>query len=602
MPSWEEPKDYQNRPVAVLGAGVLGRRVACVWVAGGYDVIMRDPNEQQRIDGVEYVKENAASYGKSTGKNLGKIDATADMKKAVSEAWLVIEAVPEKLQLKIDTLAELDKLTRPDCILTSNSSSYKTSEMLEKVSPPGTIRIMNKHYYMPPQCMIVELMTDGRTDEAIFPFLIKRCQEVALKPYLARKESTGLIFNRLWAAIKRETLTILAEGVSIPEEIDSMWTEMFVKTGGVPCKNMDQVGLDTVAFIEKHYITERGLSPVKTVDFLQRNYLDHDMLGNKSSKGGLYPCTPKQRKPSMNDTTQKIIALDTGLSSAAPSMKSGEVIQLTTEGRVLKVLAKGQSLPDGISVDRKIGRIFWTNMGKPGEQDGEVISSKIDGSDVRTIIPKGTINTPKQLIVDSTSQKVYFCDREGFRVYRCNYDGSDLETLIEADYGRTENGSTEWCVGITISHSLNKFYWTQKGPSKGNKGRIFCADINGKTGADRDDIHCILGNLPEPIDLEVDENNGTLYWTDRGEIPLGNSLNRVRLNKNGFAIPHPNALKYEVITRNFNEAIGLKLDLPNKVVYLTDMGGSIYACDLDGKNKRKLHSDENRALTGIALL
>jgi 3-hydroxyacyl-CoA dehydrogenase len=87
--------------------------------------------------------------------------------------------------------------------------------------------------------MIVELMTDGHTEESIFPFMIERCKEGATLPYVARKESTGFIFNRLWAAVKRETLTILAEGVSVPEEIDSLWTQMFVKGGSTPCRTMD---------------------------------------------------------------------------------------------------------------------------------------------------------------------------------------------------------------------------------------------------------------------------------------------------------------------------------------------------------------------------
>jgi 3-hydroxyacyl-CoA dehydrogenase len=151
----------------------------------------------------------------------------------------VIEAVPEKIQLKIDTFGELDTLAPADCILASNSSSYKSSEMLEKVSEVGKRRVLNMHYYMPPQNMVVELMTDGHTEKKIFPFMTDRCKEAATLPYVARKQSTGFIFNRLWAAVKRETLTILAEGVSAPEEIDSLWTEMFVKGGATPCRTMD---------------------------------------------------------------------------------------------------------------------------------------------------------------------------------------------------------------------------------------------------------------------------------------------------------------------------------------------------------------------------
>lgn len=200
---------------------------------------IRDPSAEQRADGVAYVEENVASYAQKTGKVPGKAEAFEDMREAVADAWLVIEAVPEKIQLKIDTFAELDTLTPADCILASNSSSYKSSEMLEKVSAGRKTQILNMHYYMPPQCMIVELMTNGLTSQEIFPFMVERSKEAATSPYVARKESTGFIFNRLWAAVKREALTILAEGVSVPEEIDSMWTEMFINGGSTPCRTMD---------------------------------------------------------------------------------------------------------------------------------------------------------------------------------------------------------------------------------------------------------------------------------------------------------------------------------------------------------------------------
>lgn len=111
--------------------------------------------------------------------------------------------------------------------------------MLEKVSEATKSRILNMHYYMPPQVMVVELMTDGLTEPSILQFMAERSKGVATKPYIARKESTGFIFNRLWAAVKRETLTILAEDVSTPSEIDSLWTEMFIKGKTLPCEMMD---------------------------------------------------------------------------------------------------------------------------------------------------------------------------------------------------------------------------------------------------------------------------------------------------------------------------------------------------------------------------
>ena len=213
--------------------------LGCIWASAGYDVRIRDPSQQQREDGIAYIQENVQSYSAKTGKAPGSIEAFEDMKDAISDAWLVIEAVPEKIGLKIATFAELEAIAPEDCILASNSSSYKTSEMISNVSDSTKRRILNMHYYMPPQVMTVELMTDGYTSPEIFPFMVERSKEAATTPFVARKESTGFIFNRLWAAVKREILTILAEGVSVPEEIDDMWLQMFVKGSALPCKMMD---------------------------------------------------------------------------------------------------------------------------------------------------------------------------------------------------------------------------------------------------------------------------------------------------------------------------------------------------------------------------
>lgn len=223
----------------------------------------------------------------TSSEKTGSVRVFEDLETAVSNAWLVIEAIPEKLELKIETFAALEALASNDSILATNSSSYKSSEMITKISESTKRRVLNTHYMMPPRNMVVELMTDGFTTPKIFPFMVERLRETGTLPYVARKESTGFIVNRLWAAIKRETLTILSEGVSDAEEIDELFEEVILKPQMHPCKSMDQIGLDTVANIERHYIAERGLSSTHTVDFLQANYLDHGKLGDKSTEGGL---------------------------------------------------------------------------------------------------------------------------------------------------------------------------------------------------------------------------------------------------------------------------------------------------------------------------
>ncbi|KAM0713379.1 hypothetical protein Q7P37_010341 [Cladosporium fusiforme] len=612
MAFWKSNKIPSDRPVVVLGAGVLGRRIACIWASGGYDVVIYDPSSCQRTEALEYAQNNILHYTEKTHRPSGQIQAIDCMTKAVQNAWLVVECVPEKLQAKIEVFADLERLTQPDTILATNSSSYRSSEMLERVGESTKARVLNTHYYMPPACMIVELMTSGSTDPEIITFLVERSREVGTVPYVARRESTGFIFNRLWAAVKREVLTILAEGVSEPGEIDSMWSEMFVKGASLPCTMMDAVGLDTVANIEKHYIAERGLSSAKTTDFLDREYLQLGKLGNKSNKGGLYPPSAQPTdtregtaSPSNNGSSaSRIFALDVGLSAPEWNSDSGAVVEITRDG-VARIVVDKQSMPDGLVVDRKSQRMFWTCMGVPGKDDGAVWSANIDGADCKIIVPPGAVNTPKQLANDSVNEQLYFCDREGTAVFRCRYDGSSLQRILTGVQASSNHvKELAWCVGVAPVPSVGKLFWSQKGPSKGGKGRIFCADLPSlnEDKVDVASIQCLLDNLPEPIDLEYSDESQELFWTDRGELPFGNSLNSMKLNERGERALVRDSAGHEVIARNFHEAIGLKLVPGSKEIFVTDLGGSVYTVDRRSGAKTAIFCDEHRAFTGISYI
>ena len=588
-----------GRTVTVLGGGVLGRRIACGWAASGYDVVIRDPSPEQRAAAVEYCNNSMSEYSNSSVR--GYVRAVDDLFEAVSKAWLVIEAVPEKLPIKISTFADLERLTSKDTILCSNSSSYKSREMVENLKPETKRRVLNMHYYMPPDYRVVELMTDGETAENIFPFLYEKLEGIKFHPYVARKESTGFIYNRLWAAIKREVLNILAEDVSTPDEIDRLFKEMWYAKEKGPVAMMDAVGLDTVSFIEQHYIAERGL-PNTPVEFLQ-NYIDEGKLGAKCDKGGLLPA-----KKVKSDETQ-LYFLDVGLAAGdeATCLTAGRVLVGSSDKKPLKTLISGQRMPDGIDISPSTNRLFYTTMGKPSKNDGAVYSCNLDGSDLKEIVPQGSVHTPKQLTVDNENSKIYFSDREGMRVMRCNFDGSALETLIQAGDWRDEqhkSNQTRWCVGITVSPSTGKFYWTQKGFSKGGKGRIFRANINfqaGENALNRTDIEVLFKDLPEPIDLEIDDAANMLYWTDRGEIPDGNTINRATLDgRRACEGASQTGKDYDVLSRGLHEAIGIKLDSKNGRIFATDLGGSVYQLDMDGGNRTKLY-DGSGAFVGITI-
>lgn len=609
MGAWSLPSPV-GRPVTVLGGGVLGRRIAACWASTGYKMHIYDTDVQQTTGALEYIRTELWKYNPIPTVSPQTIDAHGfqDLASAVSDAWLVIECIPENLDIKIGVFAELEKLAPSDAILASNSSSYKSREMTVKVRPETARRILNTHYIIPPGIRSVELMTSGSTYADIFAFLKEQLRASGMLPVVAHKESTGFIINRVWAAIKRECLMVLSEGVASPEELDSVWTEMFVKNGSPPCAMMDSVGLDTVSFIEQHYIDERGLQDQGVMDFLQK-YISQGRLGAKSSKGGLYPpgYTTKTKPEQPQDKTQNhnhnqenqhpgnrphryssyenlhapaLYILDIGLSNEPScAYTSGRILVGSADGQApLRTVLDHQKMPDGISVCSSCARIIWTNMGIPNENDGCILSCNLDGSDVQTIVAKGKVHTPKQIAIDEEAKKMYFSDREGMRVFRCNIDGSALEVLVQAGDWTNEAHSrdqTRWCVGITVAPGEEKFYWTQKGPSKSSQGRIFRASLDMPAGCDasnRNDIECLFDGLPEPIDLEIDEDSRALYWTDRGELPRGNSLNRATRQEDGLYAD------YRILARNLHEAIGLAVDKRNKHIYATDLWVSHLVC------------------------
>lgn len=149
---WTPPNNWELRPICVLGGGVLGRRIAACFVAGGRHVIIRDPSEKSRADALVYIKENIKVYTALTLHKPGTYEAVEDFKHAVRNAWLVIEAVPEVLKIKEDTFADLEDHAPEDCILATNSSSYKSSDLIGRIRKQATKnRILNVHFMMPPE-------------------------------------------------------------------------------------------------------------------------------------------------------------------------------------------------------------------------------------------------------------------------------------------------------------------------------------------------------------------------------------------------------------------------------------------------------------------
>lgn len=274
--------DWLGRPVAVLGAGTLGRRIALMFAAGGTHVQLYSRSGESRTAAKAFVGEHVDALATKLGVHqAGEVTAFDTLPAAVDQAWLVIESLPEDIELKRQVFAELGRAARPDAVLATNSSSYPSRELAESVSHPE--RLLNMHFQMPPTMNAVELMSCGHTDPELIQELARMLERHGLVPFPVLRESVGFLFNRVWAAIKRECLMILDEGVSGPAEIDGIFRETLATPYG-PCRLMDQVGLDVVLAIEDHYAHARDGLPTGPRKLLEE-FVARGDLGVKSGRG-----------------------------------------------------------------------------------------------------------------------------------------------------------------------------------------------------------------------------------------------------------------------------------------------------------------------------
>jgi DNA-binding beta-propeller fold protein YncE len=279
----------------------------------------------------------------------------------------------------------------------------------------------------------------------------------------------------------------------------------------------------------------------------------------------------------------------------------GRVLTANAAHPMAKVLvaSAGQG-PDGVAVDMAGGHIYWTLMGNPSANDGEVMRSNLDGSNVTTLVPAGGTFTPKQMKLDLAGGKMYWSDREGMRVMRANLDGSSVEALVTTgttDADRMD--ASRWCVGLALDLAGGYIYWSQKGPTNGNVGTLRRAHVeipSGQTSANRTDIEVLYDKLPEPVDIDVDVGAGYIYWTDRSD----NTVSR-----GPIAIPAGSTAATrtdrKILVMGVATAIGVTLDLPRgKVYYTSGAGGALGRVNLDGTQNESLIPMAGN-LTGIAL-
>jgi hypothetical protein len=284
-------------------------------------------------------------------------------------------------------------------------------------------------------------------------------------------------------------------------------------------------------------------------------------------------------------------------------IRGRRLVSANPDGTDAKNIVEGlKDGPDGVVVDVPNKHIFWSNMGKVSVDDGSVQRSDLDGSNVTTVVPVAGTFTAKQIKLDAKNGKLYWSDREGMRIQRANLDGSKLETLVITGQGdEARKDARNWCVGIAIDVAKGKVYWTQKGHDNAGEGRIFRANLEipkGQDAAHRKDIEVLFDGLPEPIDMDLDLSKHVMYWTDRGDPPRGNTVNRAPMDPPKH-FDAKNRKDQEILVTGLNEGIGIALDLKGNRMFFTDLRGTVYSASLDGSDKKSILTGQG-SLTGIA--
>ena len=620
------------RRIAIVGTGVIGASWAAQYLARGFDVIATDPAPNAEANLRNYVDEAwpaLTDIGLSPGASRDRLSFTTNMKEALSEADFVQENGPERVDFKIKLFADMDDATPPDSIIASSSSGITASVMQSQCKHPE--RVVIGHPFNPPHVIpLVEIVGGSKTSPEAVERAIAFYASIGKKPIHLMKELPGHVGNRLQIALYKEVMYLIQQGVlSVSDADDAVSYGPGLRWGVMGPSLQWHLGGGSGGI--KHFMehlmpgmeaTFKILGTPDVNDELKQKIVDGvlQMAGNRSVDQlaqveneellGLIKLRAKNenasdasKKTATADHAEQIRVGTNGGSSERVfflDVSGGRIESLNPDGSDRRVILDGlKRIPDGIEVDAEAGHVYWTNMGNPSANDGSIERANLDGTNRKTIVPQGATFTPKQLKLDKEGGKIYWSDREGMRVMRANFDGSEIETLVDTSQGEPRPGrdATKWCVGIAVDHSGGKIYWTQKGSDNAGEGRIFRANLElprGETPTNRTDIEVLFDGLPEPIDLDLDLGQRMLYWTDRGNAPRGNTVSRAPLDGNG-----KDANRQEILVNDLMEGIGLALDLRHGRMFFSDLAGSVYSARLDGSEKRALLVAQGN-LTGVA--
>jgi 3-hydroxybutyryl-CoA dehydrogenase len=277
------------RKVSVIGLGTMGTQISIQAAYYGYQVTAYDQDEQvfqrmvEKIKGIMGFLKRSPTMPKAEWENAAsKVKKASSLEETLERVDLVIEAVPENLEMKRELFARMDGIAPKHAIFATNSSSIPVSRIEGATRRPE--KCMNLHFYSPAVAWnIVDIMPGTQTDLDVLHSVTQFVRSIRCIPLKVNKEILGFCFNSVWRAVKRQTLYLWGEGFVDFRDIDRSWMVMFTPTHG-PFFLMDLVGLDVVYDIEMSYYSESKDPKDKPPDALMEK-IKRGELGVKSGKG-----------------------------------------------------------------------------------------------------------------------------------------------------------------------------------------------------------------------------------------------------------------------------------------------------------------------------
>jgi len=293
----ESGEKMEIKKIAVLGAGLMGHGIAQVSAqVAEVEVSIREVEQEFLDNGMRMIRNSLQKFvqkqvisEQNMNDTLSRIHPTLEMKEAVENADLIIEAVPENVKIKKTVLSEADKYAKENALLASNTSSISITELASSTQRPE--KFCGMHFFNPPQLMkLVEIIRGARTSDETINTIVDISQKMGKETVIVKKDSAGFIVNRILVPALNEAFSLVWEGVAEPKDIDKA-IKLGLNWPMSPLTLVDYVGIDTTLAIAE--VLQKELGPKYTPSPLMREMTRAKLLGRKSGKG-FYDWTKKK--------------------------------------------------------------------------------------------------------------------------------------------------------------------------------------------------------------------------------------------------------------------------------------------------------------------